>query len=67
MIADLLKRKYSIATLVDATWAPGDRTFQSSLEKAKASPTDAILALGETPRGCDRYDCSAGFRREARS
>jgi len=50
-IADLLKRKYSIPTLVDATWAPGDRTFGRALQQAKATPTDAILALGETPEG----------------
>jgi branched-chain amino acid transport system substrate-binding protein len=51
MIADLLKRKYNIATLVDAGWAPGDRTFGSILAQAKATRTDAVLALGETPEG----------------
>lgn len=51
MIADLLKKKYGIQTLVDATWAPGDRAFGSALGQAKATRTDAILALGETPEG----------------
>jgi branched-chain amino acid transport system substrate-binding protein len=51
MIADLLKRKYSIPTLVEATWAPGDRTFGSAFEQTRATRTDAILALGETAEG----------------
>lgn len=51
MIANLLKRKYGIATLVDAAWAPGDRAFGTALDQGKATRTDAILALGETPEG----------------
>jgi branched-chain amino acid transport system substrate-binding protein len=51
IIADLLNRKYSIATLVDTTWAPGDRAFGSALKQAKATRADAVLALGETPEG----------------
>jgi branched-chain amino acid transport system substrate-binding protein len=51
MIAELLRGKYNISTPVDGTWAPGDRAIGNALAPAKATHTDAILALGETPEG----------------
>lgn len=51
LIAGILKAKYDIVPLVNATWSPGDRTFASQLEQVKASQPQAILALGETPEG----------------
>jgi branched-chain amino acid transport system substrate-binding protein len=50
-IAALLKDKYQIVPVVDATWSPGDRNFVAQMEQVKASHAEALLALGETPEG----------------
>jgi branched-chain amino acid transport system substrate-binding protein len=51
LVTNVLKEKYQIVPLVNASWSPGDRTFAAQLEQVKASHAEAILALGETPEG----------------
>ena len=51
LITRVLKDKYKIVPVLDATWAPGDRNFTLQLEQVKASHAETILALGETPEG----------------
>jgi branched-chain amino acid transport system substrate-binding protein len=51
LITSVLKEKFGIVTLADASWAPGDRSFTAQLEQIKARTPEAILAFGETPEG----------------
>jgi ABC-type branched-subunit amino acid transport system substrate-binding protein len=50
LITSVLKERIGIATLVDVSWAPGDRSFAAQMDQIKASGPEAILAFGETPK-----------------
>jgi branched-chain amino acid transport system substrate-binding protein len=51
LITSMLKEKFGIATLADASWALADRSFTAQLEQMKARAPEAILTFGETPEG----------------
>lgn len=51
MVVRMLQAKYGVVPLVQASWKPGDRDFTPLLEQVKASPVQAIVALGETDEG----------------
>jgi branched-chain amino acid transport system substrate-binding protein len=51
LVATLLKERYGIIPLVTAAWSSGDRQFAAQLEQVRASRSQLIVALGETPEG----------------
>ena len=51
LVTSTLKDKYQIASVADAAWSPGDRTFEVQMQQVKTGQAQAIIALGETPEG----------------